>query len=81
MTLSEALKVPGVWWVVLKGHVYPSDNNRPTKVEVIEVLEGGKQSVISIDGEQPIRVHYEFHNWDAYNNFWLAWAAIQRSKA
>jgi hypothetical protein len=80
MTLSEALKVPGVWWAVLRGHTYVQGHDGPTKVEVIEVLEGGKQSVVSIDDAQPTRIHYDFDSWDAYNNFWLAWAAVQKSK-
>jgi hypothetical protein len=81
VTLSEALKVPGVWWLVLRGHYYGPDQT-PAKVEVIKVLTKEGQSIIRIDDKtDTMRVGYDFDGWDAYDNFWLAWAAIQRSKA
>jgi len=79
MNLSDALKIPGVWWVVLEGHSYVQDA-QPTKVEVVKVLETGRHSCVKIDDGDFTRMTHTFDNWDAYDNFWLAWAAIQRSR-
>jgi hypothetical protein len=80
MTLTDALKIPGVWWVVLEGYTYPQDG-QPDKVEVIEVLEGGRHSSIRINNGEVSRAIHKFNDWEAYPNYWLAWAAVQRSKA
>ncbi len=78
MNLTEALKIPRVWWVVLKGHHYGPDS-MPTKVEVVEIHERDKQSEVILNGRR-MRLSYIFDNWNAYDNFWLAWAAVRRSK-
>jgi hypothetical protein len=80
MTLTDALKIPGVWWAVLKSHPYPP-NGQPTKVEVVEVLDDNRQSDVRIADGEITRIDYSYHHWEAYPNYWLAWAAVQRSKA